>query len=273
MFHCLIPKFCSVHIHPFLKRPPWHKLVIKVNKIYGVFWSQRKRPTTFCLLTAFIDYIFLQTALTVWGKRCVISSECCANWENSLLEQISISLSWKPSAALTKMWVIIAARLRNVVATDAIHIPGATQPVNYSIYRGNTTYGPPGLGQYLISSYLWPLTHAVRSSQLFTGRALSPTESWGQLGYLQFLWGQGSSLAPVMESSPARRRSRRRTSEPITKSRLRPVGLRLIWSPSVFGSSKWDEAARVVMSWLKWREEALLGLCRMYCWVIAVMKT
>lgn len=43
-------------------------------------------------------------------------------------------------------------------------------------------YGPIGLGQYLISSYLSPLTHTVWSSRLFTDRAFSPTDIQGPGG-------------------------------------------------------------------------------------------
>lgn len=86
-----------------------------------------------------------------------------------------------------------------------------------------------------ISHFLLPLTSMVWSSQLFTDRAFSPTDSWGQWGYLQFLRGRRSSLAPLMESSPASCRSQLCAPEPITMSCRPPAGpqinsdLKCVW--------------------------------------------
>lgn len=82
---------------------------------------------------------------------------------------------WSVTPSLTEK-VVMDYILIYMIATDA------TWSVSYTTYEGGTAYGPIGLGQYLISSYLSPPTHTVWSSRLFTDRALSPTDIQGPAG-------------------------------------------------------------------------------------------
>lgn len=81
------------------------------------------------------------------------------------------------------------------------------------VVRVNTSYP-------LASAPHWPLRFGHHDYLL---TAFSPTDSWGQWGYLQFLWGQRSASAPLMESFPLSCRSQLLMSEP---SLISPAGAR-----------------------------------------------